>query len=241
MTRGVWPALVYFHGGGWVVGDLDSTESQCGIIAREAGCKVVSVQYRLAPEHKFPAGVEDAYAATGYISKHASDLGIDPTRLAVGGDSAGGNLAAVVSWMAKDRGGPPICYQLLIYPITDFSFTTPSYIDYADGYLLTQKAMEWYWKHYLNAPDEGHHPYCSIMRAAYLQGLPPALIITAEFDPLRDEGEAYGRRLKESGVQAEIRRYDGMIHGFLFMDAALPQGRQGLKDCAAALRLAFNR
>jgi acetyl esterase len=235
------PALVFFHGGGWVICDLDSHDGLCRSLANGAGCIVVSVDYRLAPEAKFPAAAEDAYAATRWVHENAGSLGADPARIAVGGDSAGGNLAAVVSLMARDRGGPPLVFQLLVYPVTDCSFDTDSYRDNAEGYFLTRAGMQWYWEQYLSDASEGRHPYASPLRAEDLSGLPPALLVTAEYDPLRDEGEAYGRRLAQAGVPATVRREDGMFHGFFSFGPVLDASRRANEEASAALRQAFAR
>ncbi len=225
------PLLVYFHGGGWVVGNLDASDVSCRMIANAAGCLVVSANYRHAPEHRFPLPAEDAYAATQWTARHAATLHGDASRLAVGGSSAGGNLAAVVALMARDRGTPSLIFQLLVVPVIDCRFDTASYRENAEGYGLTADAMRWYWKHYLRSEDDGHHPYASPLRAPSLQGLPPAFVATAEFDPLRDEGEAYAARLRAEGVPTVQKRYAGMIHGFL--------GPQANADMAEALRNAF--
>jgi acetyl esterase len=235
------PLLVYFHGGGWVLGGLETHDGVCRELANGAACAVLSVDYRLAPEHKFPAAAEDCYAATQWAAAHAAEFGADARRLAVGGDSAGGNLAAVVPQLARDRGGPPIVFQLLIYPATDAAFDTPSYRDNADGYLLTTGDMRWFWNHYLNSPAEAANPVASPLRAARLSDLPPALVITAEFDPLRDEGERYARRLEEAGVPARLTRYDGMIHGFFGMTGMMDKARAAVQEACANLRLAFGR
>lgn len=229
------PVLAWFHGGGWVIGNLDGADPACRMIANAAGCVVVSVDYRLAPEHKYPAAAEDCLAATDWVSANAGSLGADPTRLAVGGDSAGGNLAAVVTQLAKDMGGPAIKFQLLVYPVTDHGFGTSSYQENAEGYLLTKASMEWFWGHYLNHEGEGAHPKASPLRASDLSGLPPAWVITAEFDPLRDEGEAYAAALRAAGVKVEHKRYDGQIHGF-FANAVIDDGIAAVKDAARALR-----
>jgi acetyl esterase len=230
------PVLVYFHGGGWVIGSLETHDAACRLLAKRAPAVVVSVDYRLAPEHKFPAAAEDCYAATRWVAENAAALGGDPSRLAVGGDSAGGNLAAVVSLMARDRKAPAIAFQLLVYPVTNWSYDTPSYRDNADGYLLTKDAMVWFWNHYLRDERDGANVYASPLRAENLSGLPPARVITAEFDPLRDEGEAYAARLHTAGVKVATRRYDGLIHGFFTMCAVFDQARQAIDDGAAALR-----
>jgi acetyl esterase len=232
------PVLVYFHGGGWVLGELDSVDSLCRSLAKTADCVVVSVDYRLAPEHKFPAAVEDAYSATKWVGDNATVLSCDPKRIAVGGDSAGGNLAAAVSIMARDRSGPRIVCQLLICPVMNFRFDTASYLDNAEGYWLERDDMKWFWNHYLRDEEDGRNPYASPLLATDLSSLPPAFVITAEFDPLRDEGEAYAARLSECGVPVKLTRYDGMIHDFVNI-AELRQGRAALDEAAAELRKAF--
>lgn len=236
---GPFPGLVFFHGGGWVVGSIASHDHLCRAVTDAAGLAVVSVDYRLAPEHPFPAAVDDAEAATAWVAANADALGIDPARLAVGGDSAGGNLAAVVARRARDRGGPRLAFQLLIYPITDADLDTPSYLENADGYLLTREAMAWYWDRYAPDPAARADPDASPLRAPSLAGLPPALVITAGFDPLRDEAEAYARRLRDAGVAVRLTRYPGMIHGFLRRHAFFDQGRAALSEVADALRSAL--
>ncbi len=232
------PALVWFHGGGWVFGSLDTADFTCRGIANRAGCRVISVAYRLAPEAKFPAAVDDCFAVTKWIADHAADLGVDADRIAVGGDSSGGNLAAVVSQLARDQGGPSLAFQALVYPITDHSFDTPSYRDYGDGYFLTRDAMVWLWTQYLEKVDDGTRSLASPLRAATLAGLPPAIAVTAEFDPLRDEVEAYAARLTADGVTVELVRYDGQIHGF-FGNAMIDDGISALDRVSAALRAAL--
>jgi acetyl esterase len=236
---GPFPVLVYFHGGGWVIGNLEAYDATCRALTNAAGCLVVAMEYRLAPEYKFPAAPEDCYAATQWVAANAASLGGDPRRIAIGGDSAGGNLAAVVAQMARDRGEPALCYQLLVYPVTDYDFGTPSYRENADGYLLTKDDMVWFWNHYLPNAAAGSHPMASPLRAASLTGLPSAFVLTAEFDPLRDEGEAYAARLRDAGVAVTLKRYHGMIHGFFSLGAMLDQGKQALQDAGAALRAAF--
>jgi len=238
-SDGSLPVLVYFHGGGWVFGNLESHDAVCRALTNAVNCLVVSVDYRLAPEHKFPSAAEDAYAATQWVAEHAPDLGGDVTRLVVGGDSAGGNLAAVVALMARDRRGPRLAYQLLIYPVTDTACDTASRQQNGQGYLLTLEMMRWFQDQYLRDPSDWEHPYAAPLRAPDLQGLPPALVITAEFDPLRDEGEAYAARLRSAGVPATLKRYDGMIHGFFGMGAVLDAARAATADVAAALQEAF--
>ena len=237
--EGTLPALVYFHGGGWVIGGLDTHDGTCRQLARDAGCAVISVDYRLAPEHRYPAAAEDCYAATCWVIENAAELGVDPARVAVGGDSAGGNLSAVVSLMARDREGPVLAFQLLIYPVTDADFTRASYRENAEGYFLTRAGMEWFWNHYVPDAAARAEAYCAPLRAADLAGLPPALVQTAGFDPLRDEGEAYGERLREAGVATTVTRYEGLIHGFFSMGALSEEARRGVAEAVAALKDAF--
>jgi acetyl esterase len=197
------------------------------------------VDYRLAPEHKYPTAVEDAFAATGWIAREGGRLGIDARRLAEGGDSEGGNLAAAVSLLAKERGGPELALQILVYPVTRHGFDTGSYRQHAEGYLLTRSAMRWFWDHYLARPEQGEEPCASPLLARSLEGLPPALVITAEYDPLCDEGEAYAARLREAGVPVTVTRYPGMIHGFLRMLNLVDKARAARDEAASALRKAF--
>jgi acetyl esterase len=238
---GPFPILVYFHGGGWVIGNVDTHDPTCRTLTNAAGCVVVSVDYRLAPEHKFPAAVDDCYAATQWVAANAAAINGDSSRIAIGGDSAGGNLTAVVAIEAREQGGPPLVFQLLVYPVTDYSFSTPSYRDNADGYLLTKDSMVWFWDHYLRSEADGQDYRASPLRASDLTGLPPALVITAEYDPLRDEGEAYAARLQESGVSVTCTRYDGMIHGFYGLTAVVDQARKAVEESVAALRASFAR
>ena len=236
---GPFPVLVFFHGGGWVICNLDTHDALCRGLTNQAGCVVVSVDYQLAPEHKFPAAPHDCYAATQWVAAHGAALNIDATRIAVGGDSAGGNLAAVVAQMARDQGGPALLFQLLIYPATNFIAKTPSHEENGSGYMLNRQDMSWFTNHYLNTEDDRTNPLASPALASNLSGLPPALIITAEYDPLRDEGEAYGQQLAEAGVPVTVSRYDGMIHGFMSMGPLFDQGNRGVEEAAAALRTAF--
>lgn len=239
--EGPFPALVFFHGGGWVICNLDTHDTLCRSLTNEAGCVVVSVDYRLAPEHKFPAAPHDCYAATQWVASHGAELHIDTTRIAVGGDSAGGNLAAVVAQMARDQGGPALVFQLLIYPATNFTAENQSKEENGTGYMLTRQDMNWFSNHYLNNENDYVNPLASPALATHLNGLPPALIVTAEYDPLRDEGEAYGQQLIKAGVPATISRYNGMIHGFMSMGPIFDQGKQGIEESAAALRAAFTK
>ena len=231
--------LVWFHGGGWVIGNLDSADFACRMLTNASGCVVVSVDYRLAPEHKFPAAADDCFAATQWVVEHADELGVDASKVAVGGDSAGGNLAAVVARLAKEAGGPAISYQALVYPVTNFSFATGSYKDNAEGYLLTRASMEWFWGHYLGNEGDGQHVKASPLLCADLTGLPPAIVITAEYDPLRDEGEAYADALRKAGVAVESKRYDGQIHGF-FANPAIDDGAAAARQVGAALAKALS-
>jgi acetyl esterase len=200
---------------------------------------VVSVDYRLAPEHPYPAAPEDCYAATQWVAKNGAELGIDVTRLAIGGDSAGGNLTAVTALLARDRGGPALRFQLMIYPVTDCSFETPSYRENADGYYLSAGAMRWFWGKYLSDPKQAGEAYACPLRAENLANLPPGLCITAGYDPLRDEGEAYAARLREAGVDVRTSRYPGMFHGFLSMTTQLDKAREAVAEVGAALRAAL--
>ena len=237
--KGPFPALLFFHGGGWVIGDIDTHDGICRSLANHAGCVVANVDYRLAPEHRYPAAAEDSYAATRWVAEHAAQLGVDATRLAVGGDSAGGNLAAAVSLMARDRGGPALKLQLLVYPVTRHGYDTPSYRENAEGYLLTRTSMEWFWNHYLGPQGDGRQPYASPLDAPSLERLPPAVVMTAEYDPLRDEGAAYADRLRSAGVPVTVTRYPGMIHGFFRMINIVDKARAARDEAAAALRKAF--
>jgi acetyl esterase len=233
------PTLVFFHGGGWVIGDLDTHDVLCRQLTAEAGVSVVAVDYRLAPEHKFPASLDDAWAATRWVVSHAPDLGVDPRRLAVGGDSAGGNLAAVVALLARDAGGPALALQVLLYPVTDVAAESRSYEEFADGFMLTRDSMRWFTAHYLRKKEEAADWRVSPLRAPSLAGLPPALVVTAGFDPLRDEGEAYAVRLREAGVRVDYACYGGMLHGFVPMGRMIDTATRGVSLTAASLRQAL--
>ncbi|QBD75041.1 alpha/beta hydrolase [Ktedonosporobacter rubrisoli] len=240
--KGPFPILVFAHGGGWVYGSIESHDALCRELTHAANCITISVGYRLAPEHPYPAALEDCYAATCWAIEHASSFNGDPARVAVGGDSAGGNLATVVALMARDHNGPPLVYQLLLYPITDhYSRSKPSYEENGEGYMVTKKHLIWCWDHYISSGEEAKQPYVSPLQAQDLSGLPPALVITAEYDPLRDEGECYAKRLQEAGVPVALKRHNGMIHGFVDMYGVLDSGKQALADLAAGLRAAFGR
>lgn len=235
---GPFPLHVHYHGGGWVIGDLDTHDADCRELCAGAGCVVVAVDYRLAPEHPFPAAPEDCYAATCWAAEHAGEIGARPGPVSVGGDSAGGNLAAVVSLMARDRGGPEIALQLLIYPVTDAAMDTGSYTENGDGYLLTSDSMRWFWDLYCPDAAQRSDFRASPSRAQSLADLPPALVMTAEFDPLRDEGEDYAARLRSAGGLVEVRRFDGLIHGFFSQARMIPAARAGVDAAVAALRAA---
>jgi len=235
------PALVYFHGGGHVICNLDTHDRMCRSLANASGTVVVSVDYRLAPEHKFPAAAEDAYAATRYVAEHPAEFGIDPNRIAVGGDSAGGNLATVVALMARDRGGPALKFQLLIYPVVDFTGEqTESGREYGHGYFLDAEVMDWFTEQYFANPADCHSPYASPLKAPDLRRLPPTLMITGECDPLRDQGEAYAARLRDAGVAVTLKRYEGMIHPFLSLAGIVDAGREAIQESGAAVRNALS-
>lgn len=242
-AAGPLPVLVYFFGGGWTLGSLDTCDAVCRSLTNATGCVTVAVGYRLAPEHPFPAAVHDCFAGLRRVAEQAGRPGplrqADPGRIAVGGDSAGGNLAAVMTLLARDRGGPALTTQVLVYPNTDHRADTPSLRENTDPAFFNDKSVAWYWDHYLADPQDGADPLVSPLRAADHHGLPPALVITAEYDPLRDEGEAYAARLRDSGVPVTVTRYPGMVHGFFTMSGTLPAARQAVEQAAAHLREAF--
>jgi acetyl esterase len=230
------PALVYFFGGGWTLGQIETCDGICRTLANATGCVVIAAGYRLAPEHKFPVAVHDCYDAVRWVAEHAEELGVDADRLAVGGDSAGGNLAAAVTLLARQRGGPPLAAQLLVYPNTCYDADTPSLAESDDPSMFNRRSVAWYWGHYLNSPEDGSDPLASPLLAADHAGLPPALVITAEYDPLRDEGEQYAHRLQAAGVPTELTRYDGMMHGFFLMSATLDGCRRAVSEAVTFLR-----
>jgi acetyl esterase len=231
-------ALLWLHGGGWVIGDLESADATARALANRSGAIVVSVDYRLSPEHVAPAALDDCAAALAWTVANADDLGIDATRIAVGGDSAGGNLAALLCQRSRAEDGPAIAFQLLVYPVTDLTQSHPSYEENATGYFLTKAGMTWFIGHHVGTVDP-KDPLVSPLHVDSCEGLPPALVITAEFDPLRDEGEAYAARLREAGVPAELVRYDGQIHGFFSMTAVLEDAPVAIDRAGAALRAAL--
>ncbi len=237
--NGPFGVLVYFHGGGWVVGNIEMTDQPCRMLTNAGRCVTISVDYRLAPEHKFPAGPEDCYAATKWAADNAAALNCDAARIAVGGTSAGATLAAAVALMARDRGGPRVAYQLLVYPATTSALDTPSHREFAKDsyYILSRADMEWFWGHYLTSEADRSNPYACPAYATTLRGVAPAFVITAEYDPLRDEGEAYAARLREEGVQVVLRRYDGVTHGFFGMPAQLDKAKAAIAEAGSALRI----
>ncbi|HEU5469132.1 MAG TPA: alpha/beta hydrolase [Actinophytocola sp.] len=231
------PTVLYFFGGGWTLGSIETSDGVCRSLANAVPCQVITIGYRLAPEHRFPAAVSDCYAAACWIAGHAEEVGADPARLAVAGDSAGGNLAAAVTLLARQHGEPALAAQVLVYPNTDYRGDTGSMRDNDDPALFNRRSVAWYWKHYLSNPDDGLDPLVSPLRAESLSGLPPALVLTAEYDPLRDEGEQYADRLSSAGVAVESTRYTGMPHGFFTMSATLAAARDAHEQVAAFLRM----
>ena len=233
------PVLVFFHGGGFVIGSLKSHDTVCRSLCVEANCIVVAVDYRLAPENKYPAALEDAWAATQWIASHANSLGGDPYRLAVGGDSAGGCLAAAVTLLAKESGAPKICRQLLIYPCTDMTRKFESHKTFAEGYRLTSDLIEWFYGHYFLKQDDIEHWKASPLYSTEFADLPAAFIISAGFDPLQDEAKAYAKKLAEAGVQTKHSHYAGMLHGFITMPGIMDKAKEALSECASELRRSF--
>ncbi|QJY46786.1 alpha/beta hydrolase [Pseudonocardia broussonetiae] len=233
------PVILYFHGGGWVIGSIEVADKPCRLLATIVDAVVVSVGYRKAPEDVYPAAPDDCYAATAWVAEHASELGVDATRLVVAGDSAGGNLAAAVTLMARDRGGPAIAHQLLIYPAVDAGGEYVSRVENGEGYLLTKSAMDWFYSHYLSSPTLVEDPYVSPLRAASHADLPPATVITAGFDPLRDEGDAYAAALSGAGVPVTHLQNPSMIHGFWWLAGAIGHTRGSYEEAGAAVRAAL--
>jgi len=232
---------LYFHGGGWVLNSIDTHDDLVRRLAATSGCVFVNVEYRLAPEHKYPAAVEDAYTALCWVHEHAQEIGCDPRRIAVAGDSAGGNLAAAVCLMSRDRQGPKIGFQALIYPITDCDFERPSYRENGEGFFLTRREMKWFWNHYVSSPEQMREPYASPLLASSLRDLPAAWILTAEYDPLRDEGEAYADALRAAGVDVTLHRYEGMIHAFVRRVEQFDTAHKVINEIANELQTAFSR
>jgi acetyl esterase len=235
------PVLVYFHGGGWVIANLGTYDASCRALANAANCIVVSVAYRQAPEHKFPAATEDAYAALQWVMANAAKFNGDPLRVAMGGESAGGNLAAVSCLMARDRQGKMPVHQMLIYPITNYAFDTPSYQENANASPLNKAGMQWFWSQYLNNAADGSNPYASPLRAENLRGLPPTTVITADIDPLRSEGQTYAQRLKDDGVTVTATNYTSVTHEFFGMGSVVNKAKQAVNEAALGLRSGFSR
>jgi acetyl esterase len=241
-TAPLLPGLVFFHGGGFVLGDLESHDGLCRTLSNESGCRVVSVDYRLAPEHPFPAAVEDSFAAVKWVATNAAELGIDAARIAVGGDSAGGNLAAVAAVLAKKAGGPKLAFQLLIYPVAQLGGAeTASMRENAKGYFLEKASMEWFTRLYCPEASQRSDPRLSPLLARDVTGLPPAYVVTAGFDPLRDEGKAYADKLDAAGVAVTYVNYPGMVHGFFSFRGLVPKAREAVAAAAAALRAALTQ
>jgi acetyl esterase len=233
------PILVWYHGGGFVIGNLDTHDSACRLLANQADCLVVSVDYRLAPEHKFPAAVEDCEAALKWVAQHAAEIDGDAGRIAVGGDSAGANLATVAALLARDTGFPGLVFQLLIYPCVAPEPETPSHHKFAEGYVLTRKTVTWFFKQYLRSRKDENDPRYAPLIADDLSGLPPALVLVAGYDPLRDEGVEYAKRLVEAGNRVRLSNYEGMIHGFYLMGGAVDAARTAVAESAQMLKAAF--
>jgi acetyl esterase len=233
------PVLVFFAGGGWVLGSLDGVDAVCRRLANQASCAVVSVDYRRAPENPFPAGLEDCYAATCWLEAHRGELGLDPTRMAVAGTSAGGNLATAIALLSRERGGPHLVFQLLVYPPLEHGARTQSMQESLPRPFFGPADIGWCWDHYLDEPADGQSPLASPLRATDLRGLPPTLIVTAELDPLRDEAELYAQRLSEAGVSTQLVRFEGMPHGFFGLTDDLDAAGEAQAIAASALRHAF--
>ncbi|MBX9628223.1 MAG: alpha/beta hydrolase [Gemmataceae bacterium] len=238
---GPFPVLVYFHGGGWVIADIDAYDASCRALCNAAGCVVVSAEYRRAPEHPFPAAADDALAAYEYVLGHAKNLNGDPKKVAVGGESAGGNLAAVTCLRARDKGVVAPVHQLLVYPVTDTNFDTPSYTTYADAKPLNRAMMKWFFAHYVGNRLSGPHPYAVPLNAPDLRRLPPATVITAEIDPLRDDGKRYADKLKAAGVEVDYTNYDGVTHEFFGMGAVVDKAKEAVGKAAEGLKKGFGK
>lgn len=234
------PVLVYLHGGGFVVGSLDSYDSTCRVLANRSGCIVVSVDYRLAPEHKFPAAVDDCVEALNWVAENAEEIDADPERMAIAGDSAGGNLAAVATVVARDDGGPALQLSVLIYPVAAGTPNSYSHHAFAEKHFLTRRTILWFYEQYLNGPDDAADPRFAPLETPDLSGLPPTLLIVAGYDPLRDEGLAYGERLRQAGVEVTISNYEGMLHGFITMADVVDKGMEAIDEISDALRKTFD-
>lgn len=233
---GPFRALVFFHGGGWVAGNIELNAVQHQQIANESRTVVIAVNYQKAPEHKFPIPFDDCYATFEWVHQNARELKIESDQIGVGGDSAGGNLAAAVVLKARDTRGPKVAFQVLIYPALDYRFDTPSMIDNSTGYLLTTQAMRWYWDQYLGDDEDLQNPYFRPLITKDFSKLPPTIVLTAELDPLRDEGELYAARLKDAGIECHVKRYEGLVHGFVLMQGFLPEAREAIGEIARFLK-----
>lgn len=234
--EGPFPAIVYYHGSGWVILNIEVCDASLRTLAHDTGCVVVAVNYQKAPEHKFPVAFNDCWAGLRWTAEHAAELHVDPARIAVGGDSAGGNLAAAVAIKARDEGGPALAFQLLIYPATDRDLDTPSCLENAEGYMLQRETIRWFWSHYLDGATDPPDWRAMPLRADSLAGLPPALVVTAEFDPLRDDGRHYADRLRDEGVKVTYSHYDGMVHGFYWMQGVVDRARDLHAEVAREVR-----
>jgi len=230
------PALVYFHGGGWVVNFLDIYDAALQSLANKTGSVIVSVHYQKAPEHPYPVPFDDCFATLLWVSENASDLGIDHRKIGVGGDSAGGNLASAVALKARDTGAPKVAFQLLIYPCNERDFESQSYLANAEGYGLSRRSMQWFWGQYLQGNDYDREPYACPSTAKDFSNLPPAIIVTAEYDPLKDDGVKYERLLRQAGVKTSYLEYPGMVHGFISMGAVTPTAEKALEECAVIIK-----
>lgn len=239
--EGPFPLLIYFHGGGFVLGSIDTHDATCRFLCDGTAAMVMSVGYRLAPENRFPAGLQDCMAALQWAAAHADELGVDPARMAIGGDSAGGTMATVTAMCARDAGGPPLCAQVLIYPVTDYvNLGRSSYIECAEGFGLTRADMEWFWAHYLGDDLQTDNPLVAPLKAKNLSGLPPAFIVTAEYDVLRDEGELFAEKLRAAGTPTQLVRCLGMNHGFWILASILDEATESVQQVCAWLRERFN-
>ncbi len=234
--EGPFPAIVYFHGGGWVAGTIEMTEVQHQLVGEACGAVVVSVNYQKAPEHKFPIPFDDCYATLEWVWQNCGALNVDPEKIGIAGESAGGNIAAGVALKARDENGPKIAFQILIYPVTDHKFDYSSMIDNAKGYALSTEAMKWYWKQYINDAVDLDNPYCRPMAAKDFSNLPSTYLITADLDPLRDEGIAFSKKLDSAGNTVVYKNYPSLIHGFLLMQGFLPEARQAVTEIAEAVK-----
>lgn len=233
------PTLIFFHGGGFVIGDLDTHDGICRILANESGARVIAVNYRCAPEHKYPAALDDAIAALAWIEANASKLGVDANRLAVGGDSAGGALSAILTQIAKEKGKPKFAMQLLMFPATDLGNETVSLREFAEGYFLERATLDWFWNCYLPPDADKSDPRISPLNAKDFSGLPPAYVMLGGYDPLHDEGLAYADKLRAAGVSVTVADYPDLVHDFIYLDAILPQAREAMVAAANALKAAF--